>query len=217
MKKIFTIFAMAFAFVFANAEEVTFNFTDPSTLVTNPQIQYSPDNTDPILLNEVNIINGPVSIRIDCPEGTQSSQIPRLFYSTAQTNGGWAFRFYKDSEVIIMMEENTYIESATFNATNLDKNGVTFSYNGTFENNVWTPNTSTEDNIVITKSATGNNPVISSLTIVYKTDTTSGLTTVTSEETVEYYNLQGVRIDNPDNGIFIKKTGNKVEKVVVRN
>lgn len=31
-----------------------------------------------------------------------------------------------------------------------------------------------------------------------------------------YYNLQGVRVANPANGLFIKKQGNKVSKVVVR-
>ena len=29
-----------------------------------------------------------------------------------------------------------------------------------------------------------------------------------------YYNLQGVRVANPENGIFIKVAGNKVEKVI---
>ena len=32
---------------------------------------------------------------------------------------------------------------------------------------------------------------------------------------VEYYNLQGVKVANPENGIFIKKQGNKVAKVVL--
>ena len=32
---------------------------------------------------------------------------------------------------------------------------------------------------------------------------------------VEYYNLQGVKVVNPENGIFIKKQGNKVTKVVL--
>lgn len=31
---------------------------------------------------------------------------------------------------------------------------------------------------------------------------------------VEYFNLQGVRVTNPENGIFVKKQGNKVTKVV---
>ena len=32
---------------------------------------------------------------------------------------------------------------------------------------------------------------------------------------VEYYNLQGVKVANPENGIFIKKQGNKATKVVL--
>ena len=32
---------------------------------------------------------------------------------------------------------------------------------------------------------------------------------------VEYYNLQGVRVANPQNGIFIRKEGNKALKVVL--
>lgn len=33
---------------------------------------------------------------------------------------------------------------------------------------------------------------------------------------VEYYNLQGIRVDNPSNGIFIRRQGNNVKKVSIR-
>lgn len=33
---------------------------------------------------------------------------------------------------------------------------------------------------------------------------------------VEYFNLQGVRVENPQPGIYVKRQGNKVSKVVVR-
>ncbi|MCM1450427.1 MAG: hypothetical protein NC082_08795 [Clostridiales bacterium] len=33
---------------------------------------------------------------------------------------------------------------------------------------------------------------------------------------VEYYNLQGMRVENPSNGIYIKRQGNKVSKIYVR-
>ncbi len=33
---------------------------------------------------------------------------------------------------------------------------------------------------------------------------------------VEYYNLQGVRVAAPENGIFIRRQGNKVEKILVK-
>lgn len=32
---------------------------------------------------------------------------------------------------------------------------------------------------------------------------------------VEYFNLQGVRVDNPENGLYIRRQGSKVEKVVL--
>ena len=32
----------------------------------------------------------------------------------------------------------------------------------------------------------------------------------------EYFNLQGVRVENPENGLFIRRQGNKVEKVIVK-
>ena len=35
------------------------------------------------------------------------------------------------------------------------------------------------------------------------------------EEPVEYYNLQGVRVDNPTPGIYIQRQGNKVRKIRV--
>lgn len=33
---------------------------------------------------------------------------------------------------------------------------------------------------------------------------------------VEYFNLQGVKVTNPENGIFVKKQGSKTSKVIVR-
>ncbi len=36
-----------------------------------------------------------------------------------------------------------------------------------------------------------------------------------SEYPVEYYNLQGIRINNPSNGIFIRRQGNTVSKIVL--
>ena len=32
---------------------------------------------------------------------------------------------------------------------------------------------------------------------------------------VEFYNLQGVKVARPENGVFIKKQGNKVTKVIM--
>lgn len=51
------------------------------------------------------------------------------------------------------------------------------------------------------------------------TDTTdTGVDAIASEENApaEYYNMQGVRVANPDNGIYIVRRGSKVSKTVIR-
>ena len=35
-------------------------------------------------------------------------------------------------------------------------------------------------------------------------------------EPVEYYNLQGLRVNNPENGYFIRRQGNVIEKIFIR-
>lgn len=46
----------------------------------------------------------------------------------------------------------------------------------------------------------------------------TGIEDVTVDENapVEYYNLQGIRVANPENGIFIRRQGNKTSKVLVK-
>lgn len=38
----------------------------------------------------------------------------------------------------------------------------------------------------------------------------------TQNAPVEYYNLQGVKVANPSNGIFVRRQGNEVKKVVIK-
>ena len=42
----------------------------------------------------------------------------------------------------------------------------------------------------------------------------TGIDGITIESDVEYFNLQGIRVNNPENGVFIMKKGNTVTKVV---
>ena len=61
-------------------------------------------------------------------------------------------------------------------------------------------------------------PAKSSLAIeLTDQDITTGIVEmgVDTDAAVEYYNLQGVKVANPSNGIFIKKQGNKTTKVVL--
>lgn len=49
-------------------------------------------------------------------------------------------------------------------------------------------------------------------------DFTSGIADIevsADENTPEYYNLQGIRVQNPSNGIYIRRQGDKIEKVIL--
>ena len=37
-----------------------------------------------------------------------------------------------------------------------------------------------------------------------------------TDDREEYYNLQGVRVANPESGIYIRRCGDKVEKIIVK-
>jgi len=40
--------------------------------------------------------------------------------------------------------------------------------------------------------------------------------TVSKNEAAEYFNLQGIRVAEPENGLFIRRQGNTVTKVLVK-
>ena len=68
---------------------------------------------------------------------------------------------------------------------------------------------------------TMKNPARKTLTTAPSSQVLEILTTgidnvIVNEEPVEYYNLQGVKVANPSNGIFIKVQGNKASKVLVK-
>ncbi len=52
----------------------------------------------------------------------------------------------------------------------------------------------------------------------FTADGSSAITDITVDENapVEYFNLQGIRVDNPENGLYIKRQGNNVTKVLVK-
>ena len=49
---------------------------------------------------------------------------------------------------------------------------------------------------------------------------TSGIENVLTEADanapVEYFNIQGVRVANPQNGLYIRRQGNKVDKIYLK-
>ena len=56
------------------------------------------------------------------------------------------------------------------------------------------------------------------LPTLYVDKTSTGITNIEADTNapVEYFNLQGVRVENPENGLYIRRQGNKVSKVIIK-
>ena len=54
--------------------------------------------------------------------------------------------------------------------------------------------------------------------ITYTTGGSTSVDEIAADENapVEYFNLQGVRVANPENGLYIRQQGTNVQKVLVK-
>ncbi|MDE6277731.1 MAG: chitobiase/beta-hexosaminidase C-terminal domain-containing protein [Muribaculaceae bacterium] len=144
------------------------------------------------------------------PSKAQGGTNPAIYYN------GFALRMYKKNTMTFTIQPGYIINKITFTYPSgypLTMEGVT--------DGVWTrPEVATqaEDNgaVVLTVSDTANGRIASIAVDFEKIDT--GIEAVEVEEgaAAVYYNLQGVRVENPSNGLYIRVAGNSASKVFVR-
>lgn len=195
-----------------DATDATFDFTDPSSL----GVTLAGDVSEYDLTGKT-LTSGVVSLYSEAT--ASASNKPRLFLATGN-NAGWTYRFYKDNTITLSIEDGFAITSIEFTGTNLNNASVVYSDNGTFANGIWT---ATSDkgvsSMTVTKTETGSNPSITKIVVNYTKDSSGVGSVVTEDENapVEYFNLQGVRVNNPAAGqLLIKRQGNTVTKVLVK-
>lgn len=142
-------------------------------------------------------------------KGSNSNNAPKYYVSDKTA------RLYSGNTLTIAVDESCYITEIVFGGSTLD--ALTASA-GSYNNETWTPTVARSDNKIsnVTFTATGK-PKFSSITVKYAL-IPSGIADIEAEENgaVEYFNLQGVRVAEPANGLYIRRAGNKVEKVVIR-
>ena len=199
-----------FTVIDPTATEATFVFSTPSSL--NPDYTDEVTNQAEVDVTNETFTNGVISLT--CTAEESASNNPRLYCSAS----AWTLRFYKDNTIKITAEEGYLITSIEFVATNLGNSSITWS-NGSFSANTWTTSTETGvQSVEIGKNATGSNPTITSMTVHYvkENGTTSVIETIDLNNAGEavYYNLQGVKVNNPEKGIFVKVQNGKAVKVV---
>ena len=189
----------AFTLLSGTVASVTFDFTDPSSL--NP-VQEEPafGQSASISVNDVVFTSGSVSLSFDKGSATTDCRI-------WAGNSAYDLRTYKNSTMTISVT-GADITNIVFTGSKIGANYVSANV-GTFSGKTWS---GSSQSVVFT---TNVNATINTITVTYDTATAIEEVGVDANAPVEYYNLQGVKVARPENGIFIKKQGSKTTKVVL--
>jgi hypothetical protein len=175
-----------------------------------------------------------------------SGSMPRLFFSATLGNSNQMRTYASNLITYKVTDEDYYIAAIvhvgsynnslivngstvkkTFTASE-DENG-TLNYEtvlrclenkGTSATATWLPKDGVKTNTVtLTHYSGAKTQYIDQVYIVYAPKDVSGIEGVAvdnSNAPVEFYNLQGVRVANPTNGIYVKRQGNTATKVLVK-
>lgn len=190
----------AFTFLSGNAQQATFNFTAPSSL--NPaQEEPALGNSLAVVVNDVVFTAGEISLSFAKNEATTDCRI------WAGQNA-YDLRTYSTSTMTIA-GTNVKIKSIEFTGSKISADSYMTADSGTFTDKVWSGDAST---VVFTTVKTTN---INTITVTYE-KISDGVENIEVDENapVEYYNLQGVKVANPESGLYIRVQGNKATKVI---
>lgn len=195
-------------------EKATYNFTDITKLdpAYDPEEAEADGTTGNVMFktNDVVFKAGPVTL---VGEGTGNN---RLYYSSSAK--AWSYRIYRNTTVTIAATGETTLNAVVFETATA--NYATALGNAKFSVGTYDKSSKTlslpegTKSVVITPSATTGFNAIN----VYYNDP-AGVNDIVAEDSnapVEYYNLQGVRVANPENGLYIRVQGKKATKVLVK-
>ena len=195
-------------------EKATYNFTDITKLdpAYDPEEAEADGTTGNVMFktNDVVFKAGPVTL---VGEGTGNN---RLYYSSSAK--AWSYRIYRNTTVTIAATGEITLNAVVFETAT--SNYATALGNANFSVGTYDKSSKTlslpegTKSVVITPSATTGFNAIN----VYYNDP-SGVNDIVAEDSnapVEYYNLQGVRVANPENGLYIRVQGKKATKVLVK-
>lgn len=192
----------AFTFLSDDLKVATFDFTNPESL--------NPAQIAPALgVEEFTVVNGTTLtsgvISLVCDNGSATTDC-RLWGGTSYID----LRTYKGSTITIS-GANVNITSIEFDGNKASATQMKAD-SGELTGKVWTA-TDSVSKVVFTATATTN---IKSIIVNYEA-ATDGVEEIVidSNAPAVYYNLQGVKVDEPANGIFIKVQGSKASKVAL--
>ena len=160
----------------------------------------------------------PWGVKLPLTKGKTTPASTSLSFSTA-TSTSQSLKLTNDYlkgdlSVTVAGENAEFFSVTTSNTNALSKSStITISYKPVNP-------TSETHNAVLRISSTYADDVIVPLSGTYTGEVVTGIERIRidaeEDSKITYYNLHGVEIENPTNGIYIKKQGNKTSKVIIR-
>ena len=185
--------------------DAQFNFELPNTL--NPaQAAPTAETPEGVTIDGIKFTNNGVTV-----EFSAGSSASRMYYGY---NTGVEARMYKTGTITITAPEGNPIKMVEFTGAGIGN----LSVDGTpVENMTWTSEAGVAKFVAtaVAEQETKNGRV--DFKTIGVTLEKSGVMNIELDlnAPVEYYNLQGVRVENPANGLYIRRQGNNVSKVVL--
>lgn len=136
----------------------------------------------------------------------------RIWRMTDKQGGGIQLRVYKTDSFTISVSDNYKLISIEFGFGSNKALSLAEGAKGEYSNDVWTVQGNEQvETVSFVPTAT---TYINTVKVIY--DILSGVADVESDNDIApvYYNLQGVRVANPENGLYIEVKGNKSRKVI---
>lgn len=200
----------------ADQQTATFMFTSAAAGNNlNPAIEYPTADNKSISLADRTFTNGAVSVAFAA--GTNTSNNPVFFYPTGSLEGQIEARIYTNNTITISAQEAMITSVAFEQWTNSTSWG---GFSTTTEGATVTGKEVTSagvSEIILTCTGTSR---FKSITVKYNPNAGAiedVIEDADADAPVEFFNLQGVKIgsDNLTPGIYIRRQGSKVTKVLV--
>lgn len=163
-----------------------------------------------------------ISMAVSVASTASVQQLPRVW----NNKDGYMLRNYAGTTIAFVPEnDKVTIKEITFeNTKDWGSSNTYVPDNFNSESKTWTPAAAevvtyaAEDNTSFTMNVAAKT-FFGKVTVKYEVGAgveEIGVSSDDSDAEAVYYNLQGVRVANPSNGIFIKVKGSKSEKVLVK-
>lgn len=211
-------------------EANTYALTTVAVSNKNATITFTNNNSRVLAINLPSNNNYSFGCYASSNLGTSSYHYPRIYTNAGATRPVWRTTANGDIEILSTKGE---LHLMVFDEDGNQINNDGSKARALATDATWTNKVKEAGEIhTIYKPAAGEGKILIQAKEVYNgihskevkfslasDGTTTGITAVEAEDAdapVEYYNMQGVRVMNPAQGLYIRRQGNRVEKVALR-